>query len=294
MERGGEGERDTGRHGRGTEGGSEGEASTTQQAAGGSGGRETEPAGDWQPLGGQGGAAVRGSEGRETESGGREGGPQGEGAGDTRGGTGQRRSSRAHARDDRQRSLGEQVKRKAEQEQRRVRARRGGAGDRAERRAEEREGGRARAAAKIVEMARAGGWALDEELREVGGIGRIRERWRWSFTPAGAREQLVLFNHGERGGRAVQEVRAAILESVRRTCSGAGRKAEGDARDAGRLTCQTQTSLSYRVNTDTTLREQTRTQARQLSHTYYTVYEGMRTRARHGPIPASYTPPGEA
>ena len=62
-------------------------------------------------------------------------------------------------------------------------------------------------------MARAGGWALDEELREVGGIGRIRERWRWSFTPAGAREQLVLFNHGERGGQAVQEVRAAILES---------------------------------------------------------------------------------
>ena len=109
--------------------------------------------------------------------------------------------------------MGAQVKRKAAQEQRRVRARQGGAGDRAERRAEEREGGRARAARKIVEMARAGGWALDEELREVGGIGKIRERWRWSFTPAGAREQLVLFDHGERGGRAVQEVRAAILES---------------------------------------------------------------------------------
>ncbi len=62
-------------------------------------------------------------------------------------------------------------------------------------------------------MARAGGWELDAELREVGGIGRIRERWRWSFKPAGAREQLVLFNHGERGGQAVQEVRAAILES---------------------------------------------------------------------------------
>ena len=64
-----------------------------------------------------------------------------------------------------------------------------------------------------MEMARAGGWALDEELREVGGIGRIRERWRWSFAPTGAREQLVLFNHGERGGQVVQEVRAAILES---------------------------------------------------------------------------------
>ena len=44
-------------------------------------------------------------------------------------------------------------------------------------------------------------------------MGRMKERWRWSFTPAGAREQLVLFNHGERGGQEVQEVRAAILES---------------------------------------------------------------------------------
>ena len=103
------------------------------------------------------------------------------------------------------------MKRRADQEQRRVRARQGGDEARAERRAEEREGGRAKAAEKIEGMARAGGWTLDEELREVGGIGRIRERWRWSFAPTGAREQLVLFNHGERGGQVVQEVRAAIL-----------------------------------------------------------------------------------
>ena len=48
----------------------------------------------------------------------------------------------------------------------------------------------------------------------MGGIGRLKERWRWSFVPAGEREQLVLFDHGERGGRADQEVRAAILESA--------------------------------------------------------------------------------
>ena len=69
-------------------------------------------------------------------------------------------------------------------------------------------------AGRIQEIAREGGWELDRELREVGGIGRIKERWRWSFVPAGEREQLVLFDHGERGGRADQEVRAAILESA--------------------------------------------------------------------------------
>ena len=37
---------------------------------------------------------------------------------------------------------------------------------------------------------------------------------RWRFFPAGEREQLVLFDHGERGGKADQEVRAAILESA--------------------------------------------------------------------------------
>ena len=54
---------------------------------------------------------------------------------------------------------------------------------------------------------------MERELREVGGIGRIKERWRWSFSPTGEREQLVLFDHGERGGRVDQEVRAVILES---------------------------------------------------------------------------------
>ena len=67
---------------------------------------------------------------------------------------------------------------------------------------------------RSYEKAREGGWELDGELREVGGIGRIKERWRWSFFPAGEREQLVLFDHGECGGRADQEVRAAILESA--------------------------------------------------------------------------------
>ena len=46
-------------------------------------------------------------------------------------------------------------------------------------------------AGRIQEIAREGGCELDRELREVGGIGRLKERWRWSFVPAGEREQLV-------------------------------------------------------------------------------------------------------
>jgi len=76
-----------------------------------------------------------------------------------------------------------------------------------------RTAGRERARERMEELAREGGWRLDEEMREVRGVGRLREKWRWSFTPAGAREQLVLFNHGEEDGPADQEVRAAILES---------------------------------------------------------------------------------
>ena len=63
---------------------------------------------------------------------------------------------------------------------------------------------------RMEEMARAAGLRLEGEMREVGGVGRLREGWRWSFTPAGEREQLVLFNHGVEGGPADQEVRAAI------------------------------------------------------------------------------------
>ena len=53
-----------------------------------------------------------------------------------------------------------------------------GAGEeRAQGRVREREGRRAAVAEKIEEMAREGGWRLERELREVGGIGRIKERW---------------------------------------------------------------------------------------------------------------------
>ena len=115
------------------------------------------------------------------------------------------------ARADAQRSEGEAVRRKAEQAQRRVRA--SMARDRVAGRASERARGRARAVERMEEMARAAGLRLEGEMREVGGVGRLREGWRWSFTPAGEREQLVLFNHGVEGGPADQEVRAAILES---------------------------------------------------------------------------------
>ena len=126
-------------------------------------------------------------------------------------GRGPRRSGRALTRADAQRLEGVEERREAERVQRRERARAGE--ERVQGRARGREGRRAAVAEKIEEMARAGGWRLERELREVGGVGRIKERWRWSFTPAGAREQLVLFYHGERDGLADQEVRAAILES---------------------------------------------------------------------------------
>ena len=67
--------------------------------------------------------------------------------------------------------------------------------------------------ARIEEMARAGGRGLEEDMREVGGVSKLKEKWRWSFEPAGAREQMVMFDHGERGGPEDKEVRAAILES---------------------------------------------------------------------------------
>ena len=80
-------------------------------------------------------------------------------------------------------------------------------------RAAAREEGRKSAAARIAAVARREGRELSEELREVRGVGRIKERWRWSFSPTGAREQLVLFNHGQVDGEEDQEVRAVILES---------------------------------------------------------------------------------
>ena len=57
--------------------------------------------------------------------------------------------------------------------------------ERVHRRARERVDRRVAVAGRIQEIAREGGCELDRELREVGGIGRIKERWRWSFVPAG-------------------------------------------------------------------------------------------------------------
>ena len=125
---------------------------------------------------------------------------------------GRRRSARGHARGDTARSEGAEATRRAEQEGRRRERARMGEG-RVEGRAAAREEGRRAAAARIVEVARKEGRELSEELREVRGVGRIKERWRWSFSPTGAREQLVLFNHGQVDGEEDQEVRAVILES---------------------------------------------------------------------------------
>ena len=124
---------------------------------------------------------------------------------------GHRRSARGHARRDAARSEGAEAARREERESRRARAREGE--ERTESRATDRETGRAAAAARIVALARRDGRELVEELREVGGIGRIKERWRWSVSPTGEREQVVLFNHGQEGGQEDQEVRAVILES---------------------------------------------------------------------------------
>ena len=38
-------------------------------------------------------------------------------------------------------------------------------------------------------------------------LGRLKEKWRWSYMPAGAREQLVIFDHGAKDGPADQEIR---------------------------------------------------------------------------------------
>jgi hypothetical protein len=124
---------------------------------------------------------------------------------------GARRSSRSHARADANRAEAAATKRQVERTRKRTRAQVGE--DRVAQRAARRVGERAEAARRIAALARAGGWELEGELREVGGVGRIKEKWRWSFTPAGGKEQLVLFDHGEYGVRADQEVRAAILES---------------------------------------------------------------------------------
>ena len=118
-------------------------------------------AGAWQPVEGREGADGRGREGEGTTLSGRVEGPLGGGEREgVQEGAGRRRSLRAHAVGDTQRSAGAQVRRRAEQEQRRVRMRQSEAEGRAGRRTEEREKGRARVARRIIEMARAGGWTL--------------------------------------------------------------------------------------------------------------------------------------
>ena len=74
-------------------------------------------------------------------------------------------------------------------------------------------GARERVASRMEELAKREGRRLERDMRDAGGVDRLREQWRWSLLPAGAREQLVLFDHGERGGAPDQEVRAAVLES---------------------------------------------------------------------------------
>ena len=43
-------------------------------------------------------------------------------------------------------------------------------------------------------------------MRDTRGVNRLRELWRWSLSPAGEREQLVLFNHGKQGEAPDREV----------------------------------------------------------------------------------------
>ena len=76
-----------------------------------------------------------------------------------------------------------------------------------------RAGARERVASRMEELARREGRRLERDMINAGGVDRLREQWRWSLLPAGAREQLVLFDHGERGGAPDQEVRTAVLES---------------------------------------------------------------------------------
>ena len=123
----------------------------------------------------------------------------------------QRRSGRKHARSDALRSEKVEAQGRLGAGKRRRRACRteegwdGARGGRA--------GARERVAGRIEELARREGRGLERDMRGTGGVDRMREKWRWSLLPAGAREQLVIFDHGERGGAPDQEVRAAVLES---------------------------------------------------------------------------------
>ena len=60
-----------------------------------------------------------------------------------------------------------------------------------------RAGARERVAGRMEELARREGRRLERDMRNAGGVDRLREQWRWSLLPAEAREQLVSFDHGE-------------------------------------------------------------------------------------------------
>ena len=62
-----------------------------------------------------------------------------------------------------------------------------------------RAGARERVASRMEELARREGRRLERDMRDVGGVDRLREQWQWRFSLAGECEQLVLFDHGERG-----------------------------------------------------------------------------------------------
>ena len=74
-----------------------------------------------------------------------------------------------------------------------------------------REATRALAAERITRMAEQHSIAIEQSMKVVQ-VEKLQEVWRWKLVPQGQREQLVLFNHGERDTSA-WELRAAVLES---------------------------------------------------------------------------------
>ena len=78
--------------------------------------------------------------------------------------------------------------------------------DRVDRARATRAAAREEAAGRIGEIAEREGITLEKDMRDTRGVNRLREQWRWSLSPAGEREQLVLFNHGKQGEAPDREV----------------------------------------------------------------------------------------
>ena len=78
--------------------------------------------------------------------------------------------------------------------------------DRVDRARATRAAAREEAAGRIGEIAEREGITLEKDMRDTRGVNRLRELWRWSLSPAGEREQLVLFNHGKQGEAPDREV----------------------------------------------------------------------------------------